>query len=150
MKQLWKSSVPAVLIFIGLWWLPLTRAATLLDQSLDIYSEENSIRAASDLSYSSQLLGSYCFSLVAGLVYLWLYSRRRGFRMKMPGALFLYAVGDVILRQPETIILIFPDTTPWRPAIVSLVALIMAIILYHHGKVTPSEPALETHSSPSK
>ena len=65
-------------------------------------------------------------------------------------ALFLYAVGDVILRQPETIILIFPDTTPWRPAIVSLVALIMAIILYRHGKVTPSEPALETHSSPSK
>jgi hypothetical protein len=150
MKQWWKSPVLAVVVFIGLWWLPLTRAAALLDQSLDIYSEDQSIDAANDLSYSRQLLVFYSFSLAAGLIYVWLFSKRPVFGMKIPGALFLYAVVDVLLRHPERVIVFIPDMLPWRPAIISLVALIMAAILYLRGKAAPSEPALETHSSPSK
>ncbi len=116
-------------ITILLWCIPLTRAFGLYRKSQRYFAETGSIDAGRDMDFSLALLLSYTWSLGAALGVVWcLFSRPRAV-FALPVCVVLFAAYEVIRIRPEEPIVFFPSMHPYRPAIISILALLVALAL---------------------
>ena len=129
MKRSKAIGLATAVLFAALWALPLVRAVSFFRWAQDYFRETGSINASNDLEFSSELLGSYLVSLLAALAFAWILSRCPRFRLFLPGVLLVFAVVLVLLFRPESPIVLFSIFPPRLPAILSIVALSMAVLL---------------------
>jgi hypothetical protein len=117
-------SVAALLA--ALWAVPLARAASFVRWAQDYFSADGTINASNDLHYSVWLLACYVVSLLAAFAFAWVVARRPRLLLLLPGVLAAYAAGEVIWLRPETPVHLFPTMAPWRPIILTGLALAVA------------------------
>jgi hypothetical protein len=140
MKQSKAIGFSAAVLFAGLWALPLARAVSFVRWAQDYLREDMTLNAANDFHYSTWLLGCYAASLLATFAFAWLLVRRPRFWLLLPGALLAYAACEVLWLRPEVPIHLFPMMVPFRPALISVVAVaIAALFIYfprrdHHDR----------------
>jgi hypothetical protein len=116
-------------VAVLLWSVPLTRAIRLYRESWHYLSETRSSDAGRDVDFSLDLLHSYTYSLGAALVVVWcLFSRPRAV-FAIPLCVALFAPCEVILLRPEEAIVLIPVMHPYRPAFISIFALLVALAL---------------------
>lgn len=118
-------------LFAALWSLPLGRAISLFRDSRAYFAETGSINASNDVAFSSTLLLSYAVSLLAGFALAWFLSRRPHLVFLLPIALFTFAVVEVLRLRPELPIVLIPTIAPWRPAFISLGAVVIAALFIY-------------------
>jgi len=126
-----KAIAYAVAVLFALWAFPFVRVISLFRDSQAYLAETGSINASNDLSFSSTLLVSYIISLAAAFIVAWLYSRSCSWLLIFPVAILGYSVVEVLRVRPEEVIVLFPVMRPWRPAILSLIAMTVALALFY-------------------
>lgn len=114
-------SVAALLA--ALWAVPLIRAASFVRWAQDFFNTDGTINASNDLHYSLWLLACYVVSLLAAFAFAWVVAQRPRLLLLLPGAFAAYAAGEVIWLRPETPIHLSPTMAPWRPIILTCLAL---------------------------
>ena len=117
------------LVAVLLWSVPFSRAVDLYRQSSSYLSETSSSDAGEDVGFSLDLLHSYTYSLGAALVVVWCLASRPRFLFALPVCAALFAACEVIRIRPEVPIVHFPLMHPYRPAIISVLALLVALAL---------------------
>ena len=110
----------------ALWAVPLVRAASFVRWARDCFTADGTMNASNDLRYSVWLLGCYGLSLLAAFVFAWVVARRPRLLLLLPGAITAYAAGEVIWLQPEAPIHLFPTMAPWRPVVLTGLAVAVA------------------------
>jgi hypothetical protein len=130
-------SVAALLA--ALWAVPLARAASFVRWAQDYFSADGTINASNDLRYSVWLLACYVVSLLAAFAFAWVVARRPRLLLLLPGAFAAYAAGEVIWLRPETPIHLFPTMAPWRPVILTGLALAVAALFNYVPRVRRNE-----------
>jgi hypothetical protein len=116
-------------VFAALWAVPLARAASFVLVAQDVFSTEGTINASNDLRYSVWLLAGYVVSLLVAFAFAWVVAWRPRLLLFLPGAFAVYAAGEVIWWKPETPIHLFPTMAPWRPVVLTGLALAGAVLV---------------------
>jgi len=124
--------IGVAILFIALWARPLVRAVSFFRWAQQYFAETGSINASNDLRFSTILLLSYSISLLSALIFAWFLFRRPRFAFLLPFSLLIFAVSEVIRSQPESPIILFPTFGPWRPVLLSIVAVGLGAF-FHHG-----------------
>jgi hypothetical protein len=115
-------------VAILLWVLPYARAVKLYWESSTYLTETGSSDAGRDVDFSLDLLHSYTYSVAAALLVAWCVgSGRRTPLFVLPAFIILFAVFEVLRIHPENPIVFFPSMRPYRPAIISLAGLGVAL-----------------------
>ena len=112
-----------------LWCLPFARAVSFYRESCDYLRETGSSDAGGDVDFSLDLLHSYTYSLGAALAVVWCLSVRPRIAFVLPIVAVLFAAYEVLRIRPEEPIVLFPAMHPYRPAIISIVALLVALAI---------------------
>jgi hypothetical protein len=113
---------------ILLWSWPFARAVAFYRESCGYLAETSSSDAARDVDFSLDLLHSYTYSLAAAFVVAWCIAKGRRTPFLLPPAfIVLFAAFEVLRLHPEEPIVLIPSMRPYRPAIISLVALVVAV-----------------------
>ena len=112
-----------------LWCWPLARAASFYQESGDYLKETGSIDAGWDVNYSLDLLHSYTYSLGAALAVVWCLAVRPRIAFVLPVLAVLFAAFEVLLLHPEEPIVLLPAMHPYRPTLISLLALLAALAI---------------------
>jgi len=115
-------------VFAALWTIPLVRAFSFLRWALRYLREDMTVNASNDYNYSIWLIVYYGVSLFAAFAVAWFLSRRPRFVFLLPIIMISFAVIEVIWLNPEKPIHLFPTMLPWRPAIISLVAVAFSVL----------------------
>jgi len=112
-----------------LWFWPLARAVRFYQELCGYLKETGSIDAGRDVDFSLDLLHSYTYSLGAALAVVWCLAGRPRTAFVLPAFAVLYAAFEVLLLHPEDPIVVLPAMHPYRPALISLFALLVALAL---------------------
>ena len=120
--------IVAAILFASLWALPLSRATSFVRAARDYSNETSSLDASDDLHFATSLLLSYSLSVVASFGLAWLVSRRPHLAFVVPAGLGLFAAGEVLWLHPESPVHLFPTIAAWRPALISIAAVVIAAI----------------------
>jgi hypothetical protein len=112
-----------------LWFWPLARAVSFYQESRGNLKETGSIAAVRDVDFSLDLLHSYTYSVGAALAVVWCLARRPRPAFVLPTLAVLYAGVEVLVLHPEEPIVVLPAMHPYRPAFISLLALLVALAI---------------------
>lgn len=112
-----------------LWCLPFARAVRFYLESCEYLRETGSSEAGGDVDFGLDLLYSYSYSLGSALAIAWCFSARPRIAFVLPIFAVLFAAYEVLRVRPEEPIVLFPAMHPYRPAIISIVALLGALAI---------------------
>ena len=137
--------IGSAVLLATLWGIPLARAVSFCCWAQEYSAHTGSLNAANDLSCSRALLVSYTVSALAALVLAWLVFRRASLVRLLLAAFLTLSVIALIHVQPERPIHLFAAMRPWRPALLSLVA--VALALRAHPAPVSARPTRNTVSA---
>lgn len=118
------------------WAMPFLRALRLFHTAAAAYHDTGSIADSNDYVFSQQLLLSYQFSFLVGIFVAWFFFLKRIRLLLFPLVASLFVAFDVIYREPEHVIVIFPTMHPFRPAAWSFAITVLTcfILWLHRGR----------------
>ena len=129
--------ISTAILFVVLWAVPLDRAVAFFRRTQAYFVETGSINASNDVGFSNSLLISYAISLFACLALAWLAYRRPRLALVIPFAMLMFAVVEVLRLRPEEPIVLFPTIQPWKRALISIAAVIVAVLVHiYFGALT--------------
>jgi hypothetical protein len=107
----WRNLI-FVLPLFALWSVPIRRAASFLHQAKGVYGEEQSLNAASDVSYGTFLLVAYAVCLLIQASLCLLLARDKTPLLLALLCLPIWALIQIIRFQPEEVIVLIPSLNP--------------------------------------
>jgi len=126
-----KFGIAVAALFTGLWAYPLYRAVSYLGWARDYYHETASINAGNDLNLAWSLVASYSVAVLAALALAYVIFRHPRFRLLLPMGLADLSVIEVLWLRPEVPIHLFPTMMPWRPALLNVMAVAIAVVVIY-------------------
>ena len=118
---LW-SGIGIGLLLVGLWVIPIGRAAEFFQWARNYLEETGGQNAANDLAYARGLLWSYLGSVLISLGVVWYVFRFFRPTLIASLALLLWAVVRVLWVRPEGPIVHYPAMLPITPLLLCLAA----------------------------
>jgi hypothetical protein len=129
-----KTRMLMIAVLVAAWFVPAVRLERFCSAAWWACQEDQTLNAWNDVKYGNWLVAAYAVCLVVPSLLLFFWRIKTYLALLLLTAC-LFIAADVILRQPEEVVVLFPSMGPLRPVCWSGLAIsVVGVIHFLHGR----------------